>query len=1086
MTVSSINVGTTGNDGTGDPLRTAGQRVNSVIDIVNGTATADGFKADGTIISGQVSGLAQVGATAGSYARFTFDGKLGLDGGATSLIVTQADNPIFDSDTTADGIFCRTASGTYANRTLTGSTGIAVADGDGVAGDPTLSLDSALTTLVAAPLTAAELGELQNIGATTISATQWGYVGSSSTFGGSVMAATEITEAMLSAALATKVNNTAPSKFDATTTPTADWDSADTAAVGTVFAVGSVVIDTTADETWRCQDATVGAAVWSNTTVGTSDLGTMAVQNSNAVSITGGSISGITDLAVADGGTGVSTKAAFKTAFDLEIGTDLQAQSSLLDDIVALTPTDGNIIVGNDTTWVAESGDTALTSLGLSALGLATAKITGGTTGQYLQKSGASTAAWATPAGAGDTLKAANETVTGSWTFPGLSSTGAVLLNTVTNSWGAGSITMSPSAIYCVEVRDGGKSMWRPAGNGWGMDIQAVTNTLEIQSGGGGAIPAIFKHGGDVDIGKNLYAAGFVSAPAIIDLREVDPEYYGAVADAEWYTGAVDVTATSPSVTLLGGLTWPSDIVGKLVAVKNAGAAFTTSGGASDVTTWYGTCITRNSSTVITMDSNCPVTTSATDVAYYTDNTTAFTSSISALPAFGATLRLRGYGYHVPVLTFANKTALEILGRRTTLFRHGDAAAATDVGQDYGGNGDTATIHVQASCSEVGIEEITLAGMGATRDRLSGRNQQIGMRFDASDSELRSVNAWGNSNFGLFIGQDASNLTSNVTMHGGLSRNNVGDGLHIGHVDGVRVNGFHARANGDDNIGIVGYEAAAAPALNVVLNGVTVEGGDYRGLLIKHSEGVSIYDFDARDCEGAGIEVNAFRDDSGMQTGFLTHYSDEIRIKNASVTGCAKSSSSAGVGLYHFDSMEVQGLSVKDSGVAGVNECSNIVAFNFLNLSINGGKNHMSRGGGGQGIFYWNTTTFEGRDHRSIEATYNSPDAASIETLSINDIDFRMEVSVAGRYDVYILPDAGSAPGQDGKIDKIAAVTITGNRSGSYKGDQVGTAQCVIKINPDKVDYLDVGQTTVRDAAGTGTEIVGSNRNVFGHGIDLS
>ena len=38
-----------------------------------------------------------------------------------------------------------------------------------------------------------------------------------------------------------------------------------------------------------------------------SGVGTMAEQNANSVTITGGSISGITDLAVADGGTGAST-----------------------------------------------------------------------------------------------------------------------------------------------------------------------------------------------------------------------------------------------------------------------------------------------------------------------------------------------------------------------------------------------------------------------------------------------------------------------------------------------------------------------------------------------------------------------------------------------------------------------------------------------------------------------------------------------------------------------------------------------------------------------------------------------------------
>lgn len=42
-------------------------------------------------------------------------------------------------------------------------------------------------------------------------------------------------------------------------------------------------------------------------------LGTMSAQDANNVTITGGSISGITDLAVADGGTGASTAANART-----------------------------------------------------------------------------------------------------------------------------------------------------------------------------------------------------------------------------------------------------------------------------------------------------------------------------------------------------------------------------------------------------------------------------------------------------------------------------------------------------------------------------------------------------------------------------------------------------------------------------------------------------------------------------------------------------------------------------------------------------------------------------------------------------
>jgi len=50
----------------------------------------------------------------------------------------------------------------------------------------------------------------------------------------------------------------------------------------------------------------------------------------------------------------------------LTIGEDVQAWDTHLDQIAALTPTDNNIIVGNGTAWVAESGATARTSLGIT------------------------------------------------------------------------------------------------------------------------------------------------------------------------------------------------------------------------------------------------------------------------------------------------------------------------------------------------------------------------------------------------------------------------------------------------------------------------------------------------------------------------------------------------------------------------------------------------------------------------------------------------------------------------------------------------------------------------------------------------
>jgi hypothetical protein len=88
----------------------------------------------------------------------------------------------------------------------------------------------------------------------------------------------------------------------------------------------------------------------------TGTLGTMSTQNANNVNITGGSITGITDLAVADGGTGSSTF----TANSIVLGNG----TSALNGNMVAPGSSGNVLTSNGTTWTS-----ATPSIGVGGTG---------------------------------------------------------------------------------------------------------------------------------------------------------------------------------------------------------------------------------------------------------------------------------------------------------------------------------------------------------------------------------------------------------------------------------------------------------------------------------------------------------------------------------------------------------------------------------------------------------------------------------------------------------------------------------------------------------------------------------------------
>lgn len=104
----------------------------------------------------------------------------------------------------------------------------------------------------------------------------------------------------------------------------------------------------------------------SGTYLGASGLTAVIGDAVNIRGATGTSGAGTGDLLAANNLSDIGSATTARTNLGLAIGTNVQAWDQQLQDIAALAVTDGNFIVGNGTTFVAENGSTARTSLGLA------------------------------------------------------------------------------------------------------------------------------------------------------------------------------------------------------------------------------------------------------------------------------------------------------------------------------------------------------------------------------------------------------------------------------------------------------------------------------------------------------------------------------------------------------------------------------------------------------------------------------------------------------------------------------------------------------------------------------------------------
>lgn len=237
-----------------------------------------------------------------------------------------------------------------------------------------------------------------------------------------------------------------------------------------------------------------------------------------------------TAVPVLYGGTGSTTASTARTALGVAIGSDVQAYDADLGTISALANTDSNFIVGNGSAWVAESGATARTSLGLGSLATLSTINNDNWSGTDLAvANGGTGASTATAAKANLEMYAGSQLFTGSGTFTAPTGVTTVYLTMVGGGGGGGGsasagnnggsggggseaiinypYTVTPTSEYAVAVGAAGTA-GAANGNGGAGGNSSFDSTITATGGGAGLFQGSAGAGGGVALDAVTTTAG--------------------------------------------------------------------------------------------------------------------------------------------------------------------------------------------------------------------------------------------------------------------------------------------------------------------------------------------------------------------------------------------------------------------------------------------------------------------------------------------------------------------------------------------------------------------------------------------------